>query len=45
MERMVEGGMAITTLFGEHIASITVLRNMSVNCNCVGRRGQAYGPG
>lgn len=36
MERMVEGGKAITTLFGKRIAYINVLRNMSVDCDCVG---------
>lgn len=36
MERMVEGGKAITTHFGPHIAYINVLRNMSVDCDCAG---------
>lgn len=36
MERMVEGGKAITTFFGKRIAYINVLRNMSVDCDCVG---------
>lgn len=36
MERMVEGGKAITSYFGTHIAYINVLRNMSVSCDCEG---------
>lgn len=36
MERMVEGGKAITTHFGPHITYINVLRNMSVDCDCAG---------
>ena len=36
MERMVEGGKAVTSHFGPHIAYINVLRNMSVSCDCEG---------
>ena len=36
MERMVEGGKAITTHFGTRIAYINVLRSMSVDCDCAG---------
>ncbi len=36
MERMVEGGKAITTHFGTHITYINVLRRMSVDCDCAG---------
>lgn len=36
MERMVEGGKAITHYFGSHITYINVLRNMSVDCDCAG---------
>lgn len=36
MERMVEGGKAITNHFGRHITYINVLRNMSVDCDCAG---------
>ena len=36
MERMVEGGKAITTYFGPRITYINVLRNMSVSCDCEG---------
>lgn len=36
MERMVEGGKAITSRFGPRIAYINVLRNMSVDCDCAG---------
>jgi uncharacterized Fe-S center protein len=36
MERMVEGGKAIADYFGLRIAYINVLRNMSVDCDCVG---------
>lgn len=36
MERMVEGGKAITSHFGPHITYINVLRNMSISCDCEG---------
>ncbi len=36
MERMVEGGKAITDHFGKHITYVNVLRNMSVSCDCEG---------
>ncbi|MDR3363268.1 MAG: DUF362 domain-containing protein [Desulfovibrio sp.] len=36
MERMVEGGKAITDHFGSRIVYINVLRNISVDCDCVG---------
>lgn len=36
MERMVEGGKAITGYFGPRITYINVLRNMSVDCDCAG---------
>ena len=36
MERIVEGGKAITDHFGTRIAYINVLRNMSVDCDCAG---------
>lgn len=36
MERMTEGGSAITHHFGARIAYINVLRNMSIDCDCVG---------
>lgn len=36
MERMVEGGKAIVDHFGPRITYINVLRNMSVDCDCVG---------
>ncbi len=36
MERMVEGGKAITSHFGPRITYINVLRNMSVDCDCAG---------
>ena len=36
MERMVEGGKAITSHFGPRITYINVLRNMSVSCDCEG---------
>ena len=41
MERMVEGGKAITSHFGSHIAYINVLRNMSVDCDCMGESAAA----
>lgn len=36
MERMVEGGKAVTTHFGPRITYVNVLRNMSVDCDCAG---------
>ncbi len=36
MERMVEGGKAVTAHFGPRIVYINVLRNMSVDCDCAG---------
>lgn len=36
MERMVEGGKAVTAHFGPRITYINVLRNMSVDCDCAG---------
>lgn len=36
MERMVEGGKAITDHFGPRITYINVLNNMSVSCDCEG---------
>lgn len=36
MERMVEGGKAVTHHFGKRITYINVLRNMSVSCDCEG---------
>lgn len=36
MERMVEGGKAITDHFGPRITYINVLNNMSVDCDCAG---------
>ena len=36
MERMVEGGKAITDHFGSRITYVNVLRNMSVSCDCEG---------
>lgn len=38
MERMVEGGKAITDHFGSRITYINILRNMSVDCDCSGTR-------
>lgn len=36
MERMVEGGKAVTDHFGPRITYINILRNMSVDCDCAG---------
>ena len=36
MERMVEGGKAITDHFGSKITYLSVMRRMSVDCDCVG---------
>jgi uncharacterized Fe-S center protein len=41
MERMVEGGKAITHHFGSHIVYINILRNLSVDCDCVGVKAAA----
>lgn len=41
MERMVEGGKAITDHFGPRITYINVLRKMSVDCDCAGTRAAA----
>ncbi|MDR1490236.1 MAG: DUF362 domain-containing protein [Desulfovibrio sp.] len=38
MERMVEGGKAVTDHFGSRITYINVLRKMSVDCDCAGVR-------
>lgn len=38
MERMAEGGKAVTDRFGSRITYINVLRNMSVDCDCAGTR-------
>lgn len=34
LERMAEGGKAITSHFGKHITYINVLKNISVDCDC-----------
>ncbi|CAK7031562.1 MAG: hypothetical protein DESF_01326 [Desulfovibrio sp.] len=34
MERMVEGGKALTDHFGKRIVYINIMRNMSVDCDC-----------
>lgn len=36
MERMVEAGKAVTDHFGQKIVYINVMRNMSVDCDCMG---------
>lgn len=36
MERMTESAKAVVDYFGEHIAFVNVLRNMSVSCDCEG---------
>ncbi|GHU37726.1 hypothetical protein AGMMS50256_36040 [Betaproteobacteria bacterium] len=41
MERIVEGGKAITDHFGPRIAYINVLRAMSVDCDCMGTKAAA----
>jgi uncharacterized Fe-S center protein len=41
MERMVEGGKAIADHFGPRIVYVNVLRNMSVDCDCVGIQAAA----
>lgn len=40
MERMVEGGKAITDHFGKKITYVNVLRKMSVSCDCEGTGAQ-----
>lgn len=41
MERMAEGGKAIADHFGQRLAYINVLRNMSVDCDCAGTAAAA----
>lgn len=41
MERMVEGGKAITDHFGPRMTYINVLRSMSVDCDCAGASAAA----
>lgn len=41
MERMVEGGKAITDHFTQRITYVNVLRNMSVDCDCAGVGAEA----
>lgn len=36
MERMVEGGKAVTSYFGKRITYMNVLRKMSISCDCEG---------
>ena len=36
MERMVEGGKAVVDHFGQKITYLSVMRRMSVDCDCVG---------
>ena len=36
MERMTESAKAVVDYFGEHIAFVNVMRNMSVSCDCEG---------
>lgn len=36
MERMTESAKAVVDHFGEHIAFVNVMRNMSVSCDCEG---------
>ncbi|MDR1827648.1 MAG: DUF362 domain-containing protein [Methylobacteriaceae bacterium] len=38
IERMVEGGQAITSRFGERITYINVMNRLSVDCDCMGVR-------
>ena len=40
MERMVEGGKAITNHFGPRITYVNVLRNMSISCDCEGTKAE-----
>lgn len=40
MERMIESTKSVTDLFGEKIAYINVMRNMSVSCDCEGVAAQ-----
>lgn len=40
MERMVEGGKAITDHFGKKITYVNILRKMSVSCDCEGTGAQ-----
>ncbi len=40
MERMTESAKAVVDHFGEHIAFVNVMRNMSVSCDCEGVAAQ-----
>lgn len=40
MENMVESGKAVTSHFGSKMAYITVMNNMSVDCDCTGPAAQ-----
>jgi uncharacterized Fe-S center protein len=44
LERMVEGGKAITSHFGAHITYINVLKNLSVDCDCDGHGAKPTAP-
>jgi uncharacterized Fe-S center protein len=41
MEHLAESGRAVTSFFGPRIAYINVLRNMSVDCDCMGVKAAA----
>ena len=41
MERMTESAKAVVDHFGEHIAFVNVMRNMSVSCDCEGVEARA----
>ena len=40
MERMTESAKAVADFFGEQIAYLNVMRNMSVSCDCEGRAAE-----
>lgn len=40
MERMADSAKAIADHFGKHIAYINILRNMSVDCDCMGVKAE-----
>jgi hypothetical protein len=44
LERMVEGGKAVTAHFGAHITYINVLKNLSVDCDCDGHGAKPTAP-
>lgn len=43
MELMADSAKAVTDHFGKHITYINILRNLSVDCDCAGKKAKAPG--